>query len=196
MKIKLFTPLIITLLMFGTTNFLIAQTSLDTQYQNIVEKANNYQEYKVINQTKIKNLWKNTTDTLKAKQTKLNQLQNQLLIQKSEIDKLNKLLTEKDNNLSAALNTKDEILLLGFLPLSKSSYQTTMWGLIAILGGLSTFLIIRTKGFRSEAIYRTKLFNDLNEEFKNFKTKANDNEKKLARALQDERNKLDELYRR
>jgi hypothetical protein len=196
MKIKLFTPLIITLLMFGTTNFLIAQTSLDTQYQNIVEKANNYQEYKVINQTKIKNLWKNTTDTLKAKQTKLNQLQNQLLIQKSEIDKLNKLLTEKDNNLSAALNTKDEILFLGFLPLSKSSYQTTMWGLIAILGGLSTFLIIRTKGFRSEAIYRTKLFNDLNEEFKNFKTKANDNEKKLARALQDERNKLDELYRR
>lgn len=196
MKIKLFTPLIITLLMFGTTNFLIAQTSLDTQYQNIVEKANNYQEYKVINQTLIKNLWKNTTDTLKVKQAKLNQLQNQLLIQKSEIDKLNKLLTEKDNNLSAALNTKDEILLLGFLPLSKSSYQTTMWGLIAILGGLSTFLIIRTKGFRSEAIYRTKLFNDLNEEFKNFKSKANDNEKKLARALQDERNKLDELYRR
>jgi DNA repair exonuclease SbcCD ATPase subunit len=196
MKSKLYLFTIIMLLIFGTIKFSKAQISLKTQYENIVEKANNYQEYKVINQTQIKNLWKNTTDTLKSKQAKLNQAQSQLKNQQSEINQLKKLLAEKDDNLTSALNAKDEILLLGFIPLSKTSYQTTMWGLIILLASLSAFLIFRTKGFRNEAVYRTKLFNDLNDEFKNFKIKANDNEKKLARALQDERNKLDELYRR
>lgn len=196
MKSKLYLFTIIMLLIFGTIKFSKAQISLKTQYENIVEKANNYQEYKVINQTQIKNLWKNTTDTLKSKQAKLNQAQSQLKNQQSEINQLKKLLAEKDDNLTSALNAKDEILLLGFIPLSKTSYQTTMWGLIILLASLSAFLIFRTKGFRNEAVYRTKLFNDLNDEFKNFKIKANDNEKKLARALQDERNKLDELFRR
>lgn len=196
MKSKLYLFTIIMLLIFGTINFSKAQTSLKTQYENIVEKANNYQEYKVINQNQIKNLWKNTTDSLQAKQAKLNQAQGQLRNQQSEINQLKKLLAEKDNSLSIALNAKDEILLLGFIPLSKANYKTTMWGIIILLASLSAFLIFRTKGFRNEAIYRTKLFNDLNDEFKNFKIKANDNEKKLARALQDERNKLDELFRR
>ncbi|KHJ37226.1 hypothetical protein PBAC_25560 [Pedobacter glucosidilyticus] len=196
MKIKPYLFTSITLLTIGTINSSKAQTSLNTQYQNVVEKANNYQEYKVINQNQIKNLWKNTTNSLQSKQAKLNQAQSQLKKQQSEINQLQKLLSEKDNSLSTALNTKDEILLLGFIPLSKASYQSTMWGLIILLASLSAFLIFRTKSFRNEALYRTKLFNDLTEEFKNYKAKANDNEKKLARALQDERNKLDELFRR
>ncbi|MRX45607.1 hypothetical protein [Pedobacter puniceum] len=127
MKSKLYLLNSFMLLTFGTINYSKAQTSLDTQYQNIVEKANNYQEYKVINQNQIKNLWKNTTDTLKYKQAKLNQAQSQLKNQQSEINQLKKLLVEKDDNLTSALNAKDEILLLGFIPLSKTSYQTTMW---------------------------------------------------------------------
>jgi esterase/lipase len=182
--------------MIATINSSKAQTSLNIQYQNVVEKANNYQEYKVINQNQIKSLWKNTTDSLQSKQAKLNQVQSQLKKQQSEINQLQKLLSEKDNSLSKALNAKDEILLLDFIPLSKVSYQSTMWGLIILLASLSTFLIFTTKSFRNEALYRTKLFNDLTEEFKNYKAKANDNEKKLARASQDERNKLDELFRR
>ncbi|WP_304068261.1 hypothetical protein [Pedobacter glucosidilyticus] len=193
-KCYLFTGII--LIFAGTINFSKAQTSLNAQYENIVEKANNYQEYKVINQNQIKSLWKNTTDSLKSNQAKLDKAQSQINKQQLEINQLKKLLSEKNNHLSKALNAKDEILLLSFVPLSKAAYQTTMWGLIIFLLGLATFLILRTKNFRKEALYRIKLFNDLNDEFKNYKIKANDNEKKLARALQDERNKLDELFRR
>ena len=42
----------------------------------------------------------------------------------------------------------------------------------------------------------TKLYSELEDEFKAYKTKAIDKEKKLARELQTERNKLDELLGR
>jgi hypothetical protein len=40
------------------------------------------------------------------------------------------------------------------------------------------------------------LYNELDEEYKAYKVKSNEKEKKLARELQTERNKLDELLGR
>ena len=57
-------------------------------------------------------------------------------------------------------------------------------------------VISRSAAYRREAKHRTELYSELEEEYKTFKTKANDKEKKLARELQTERNKLDELLGR
>lgn len=60
---------------------------------------------------------------------------------------------------------------------------------------ISLFIFIN-KGFKKEAYYRIHLFEELTEEFKNFKTKANEKEKRLARELQTERNALEEMLSR
>ena len=71
-----------------------------------------------------------------------------------------------------------------------------MWGLVVFFGVIAFAVIARSAGYRREATYRTQLYTELEEEFKTFKTKANDKEKKLARELQTERNKLDDLLGR
>ncbi len=71
-----------------------------------------------------------------------------------------------------------------------------VWSIIAVLAALAAIVIFRSGSARSEANYRTKLYNELEEEYKNYKAKANEKEKKLARELQTERNKVDELMGR
>jgi hypothetical protein len=71
-----------------------------------------------------------------------------------------------------------------------------MWGLVILLGAIAGIVIARSGRFKYEADYRIKLYNELEEEFKGYKSKANDKEKKLARELQTERNKVDELMGR
>jgi hypothetical protein len=71
-----------------------------------------------------------------------------------------------------------------------------MWGLVIAFGLALLIVILRTGGAVREAKYRTKLYDELTEEFQAYKAKANEKEKKLARELQTERNKVDELMGR
>ncbi len=86
----------------------------------------------------------------------------------------------------------DGIDILGVV-LSKTTYNLIVWGLVAVFGITAIAVIASSGRAKREARYRTQLYTELEEEFKVFKTKANDKEKKLARELQTERNKLDEL---
>ena len=71
-----------------------------------------------------------------------------------------------------------------------------MWGLVILFGALAILVFTRIGSYKHEAMYRTTLYSELEEEFKAYKVKANDKEKKLARELQTERNKVDELMGR
>jgi len=68
-----------------------------------------------------------------------------------------------------------------------------MWGLVIGFGAIAAIVIAKSGNNSREATYRIKLYNELEEEYKVYKAKANEKEKKLARELQTERNKLDEL---
>ena len=65
--------------------------------------------------------------------------------------------------------------------------------ILVVVFGITAAIVIARSGLHSrEATYRTKLYTELEEEYKTFKAKANEKEKKLARELQTERNKLDD----
>lgn len=166
--------------------------SIQNQFETVVNGSNNYQEYKVIKQSQIKNLWQNTVDTIKQKDLKYNQLQSKLAEQTATLKSNEALLANKEKSLQESINNVNEISLLGLFKIEKGNYKIIMWTAIAVLAGLSAVLYFITLTARKESKYRIKLFDEIQEEFKNFKAKANENEKKLARALQDERNKLEE----
>ena len=46
------------------------------------------------------------------------------------------------------------------------------------------------------AKYRTELYDEISNEYQSYKSRTNEKEKKLARELQDERNKLEEYKTR
>lgn len=165
---------------------LLTDKSLSGQYQYLLTKVYNYQR------PLISALWKNYSDTLRATRAKLNDANAKLLVQTKRADTLQTQITEKDQTLSASNARMDSVSLLG-IAMTKATYNWIMWGLVIGFGAIAAIMIARSGSHSREAKYRTKLYNELEEEYKNYKTKANEKEKKLARELQTERNKNDEL---
>ncbi|MFI5162085.1 MAG: hypothetical protein ACHQHN_12465 [Sphingobacteriales bacterium] len=163
--------------------------SLTAQYQYLLTKTYNYQ------QPLISALWKNFTDTLGETRSKLKAAQIKAASQSKLIDSLKTLSASKEQTLNESNAKADAISLFG-LTMSKSSYNLLMFGLVAVLG-IALFIVIATTAKnKHEAKYRTELYDELDEEFKAFKAKAHEKELKLARELQTERNKVDELMGR
>ena len=160
--------------------------SLRGQYQYLLTKVYNYQ------QPLVAALFKNYSDTLNITRKQLKEAKATLAIQAKTIDTLKTSATTKDQLVAESKAKVDEVSLLG-MPITKSSYNLIMWGLVIAFGAIAAIVIARSGSHSREANYRIKLYNELEEEYKAYKTKANEKEKKLARELQTERNKNDEL---
>jgi hypothetical protein len=160
--------------------------SLNGQYQYLLTKVYHYQ------QPLIAALWKNTTDSLNLNRRKLKEAQTKVAAQSKLIDSLKADTKNKDQSLNAQNAKVDEVTLLG-IPMTKTNYNFLMWGLVIVFGATAIIVIARSGSYSREAKYRIGLYNELEEEYKTFKSKANEKEKKLARELQTERNKNDEL---
>ncbi|MDN3579366.1 hypothetical protein [Mucilaginibacter flavus] len=163
--------------------------SLNGQYQYLLSKLYHYQ------QPLVQALWKNLQDSLSVERRKLKEAQTTLTVQKKEIDSLKTDATSKGQTLAEANAKRDEISLLG-ISFTKANYNLLMWGLVIVFGLAVAVVIARSGAHSREAKYRIKLYEELDEEYKTYKAKANEKEKKLARELQTERNKLDELLGR
>lgn len=159
--------------------------SLNGQYQAALAGMYHYQQPPVIA------LWKSFSDTLKVTKNSLKAVQGKLASQNKTIDSL-----KTDINTLNEENAKIGGISFVGINMSKTSYNLIMWGLVLFFGLAAVIVILRSGSHSREAKYRIKLYSELEEEFKVYKTKANDKEKKLARELQTERNKLDELLGR
>jgi hypothetical protein len=159
--------------------------SLNGQYQYLLTKVYNYQK------PFVDAMWKNFTDTLKSTHGQLKAANDKVAEQNKTIAGLQANVAAKEQTLSQT----DTISFLG-ISLSKTAYNIVMWGLVIVIGLVAGVVIAQSGGYRKEAVHRTTLYNELEEEFKAYKSKTNEKEKKLARELQTERNKVDELMGR
>jgi hypothetical protein len=204
MNKHLFTFLVLPLFFLGAgTSSLKAQDTLASadkslagQYREIVQKSkNNDQGFKIVNPVRLSNFNKSFSDSLRQTRSRLTEAQNKIASQTKTINTLQADVTNKDKSLTESRSLVDDISLLG-IPVSKSTYNWIMWGLVILLGAALAFVVFQSGSYRREARYRTKLFAELSDEFQLFKTKSNDKEKKLARELQTEKNRVDELLKR
>ena len=163
----------------------VTDKSLNGQYQYLLTKVYNYQ------QPFVAAFWKNVRDSLNSSKQQLKAANEKLAAGSQSITQL-----QNDVNASQSELSKAESVDFFGISFSKNGYSTMMWSLVLILGALAAFVIFRSGSARSEASYRTKLYTELEEEYKTYKAKANEKEKKLARELQTERNKVDELMGR
>ncbi|MXV50921.1 hypothetical protein GS399_08035 [Pedobacter sp. HMF7647] len=169
--------------------------TLKGQYKQLLDKSKGYPGYKIISQAKLDPFLRNYADSLKAEKRKTANAQKTIADQKEQTSKLQGNLNDKNQDLEQTNAQANSISLLGF-QVNKSTYSTIVWSIIAVLAIALAIIIFKSIGYKNEASYRIKLFNELSEEFQSHKMKANEKEKKLARELQDERNKLEELNSR
>ncbi|MVN21625.1 hypothetical protein [Mucilaginibacter arboris] len=160
--------------------------SLNGQYQFILSKVYHYQ------QPMITAFYRSMQDTLRTQRIALAAIHSKLAAQTKSMAAMQSDVNSKEESLNATTAQVNSINFLG-MPVAKTTYNTIMWGLVIVLGALAATVIFLSTSARREAHYRTKLYNDLEEEYKGYKTKANDKEKKLSRDLQTVRNKLEEI---
>jgi hypothetical protein len=173
----------------GATTPVNTDKSLSGQYQYLSSKFYNYQK------PQLAAFYKNVTDTLRTERKKTKELQAKLSAQVKTVQGLQSDASVKEQSLNELNSKVDAISFLG-IPVTKAMYNTIMWGLVIVFGAVAAVVIMQSGSARREAKYRIKLYEELDEEYKSYKVKANEKEKKLARELQTERNKIDELLGR
>lgn len=165
--------------------------SLNGQYEFMLRKSKSLYGAKLINPTRLSALWKSVNDTLRKERKQLQTAQQQIKAQAGNISSLKGEVNGKESSLANANAAVNEIKFLG-ISFDKGTYNTIVWAIIIVLAIGFAFVIFQSGKLRHEAKYRTELYQEVADEFQAHKVKAKDKEMKLARELQDERNKWEE----
>jgi hypothetical protein len=188
---------LIVALFFSNVSFALQDTtknadpSLNGQYQFMLSKSKTSYGAKLINPYRLSALWKSVGDTLRKERKQLAQANEQIKTQNATISTLKSEIIGKQSSLDNSVAQVNEIKFLG-ISFTKTTYNLIVWSIIGALGIALLIVITRSTKNILEAKHRTQLYEEINTEYQNFKAKANEKERKLARELQDERNKWDD----
>lgn len=162
--------------------------SIQEQFDYLFKISPKWQDYRSIKVNKLFKFRNNVYDSLKLGRKKYLESQNVIASQKVNIDSLNSKLKATNVNLSSVTEEKDNIKFLG-IPLSKATYNTILWSIIAALTGLLLFFIGKFKRSNAITITANKDKSEIEEEYNDHRQRSIEREQKLRRELQDELNK-------
>jgi hypothetical protein len=195
-KTLLFTTL--SLLVFTTTNaqenteqedkLSLNEGSIDNQFEFVIRRSNNYQDYKVVKKTWLYSLKAHTLDSLIAIHKDLSDTQKMVDSQALEITNLKSSLSHTKVTLDQTNEEKDNMTLFGLL-MSKGNYNVLMWSIIGALSGMLLIFIYKFKNSNSVTKLAKKSLAETEEEFEDHRRNALEREQKVRRQLQDELNK-------
>ena len=166
--------------------------SINDQFDYIIKKSNDFNEkgqtYEVVKLDLLLSVKAQALDSLKEVQAKLEKARIGIAPLETEIKTLKMNLSATQKSLALIKEEKDDMFLLG-MPMSKASYATIMWSIIAVLVVLLLLFIYRFKNSNVVTKNAQNALNDLENEFKEHRTMALEREQKVMRQLLDERNK-------
>ncbi|HWW39004.1 hypothetical protein [Pedobacter sp.] len=169
--------------------------SLSGQYQFMLSKSKTLYGAKLINPARLSGLWKNVKDTINTERKQLVASKAKINEQQKAIADLKAQIEGKESSLASSNAKLNEISFLG-IPFTKSTYNSIVWTLIIVLALALAFVVVRSAKHIHEAKYRSNLYQEIADEYQAYKVKSNEKEKKLARELQDERNKFEDYKSR
>jgi len=192
---KIFLVIFIALSITNVTgqNKNIAQPELDSgtieqQFDYIITKSSKFKDFQLIRKTSILKVKSHALDSIKTIRTDLIAANKSITQIEGSIGQLeNEVQSLKDEIKSISIDV-DSISLFG-TPLSKSAYNSIVWGIIAVL---LLALIVFIAQFKKSNITTKRTKNDLSKieiEFEAFRKKAMKKEQETMRKLQDEINK-------
>jgi len=169
--------------------------SLRGQYLFMLSRSKSLNGYKLINPYRLSTVWQSVTDTLRKERIELKTAKAKVIEQEKTISSLKTEISGKENTLNDTTAKADEINFLG-ISFTKGTYSIIVWSIIIILA-ISLFIVIaRSAKNILEAKHRTQLYDEISAEYQAYKAKSNEQQRKLARELQDERNIIEEMKSR
>lgn len=166
--------------------------SLNGQYRFMLSRSKSSYGAKLINPVRLDAVWKSVTDTLRKERVELKNAKAKVAAQEQTINNLKNEVSGKETSLNNTTAKADEIIFLG-ISFTKGTYNIIVWSIIIVLA-LALFIVIaRSAKNILEAKHRTQLYDEISAEYQAYKTKSNEQQRKLARELQDERNIIEEM---
>ncbi|MEZ4856506.1 MAG: tRNA (guanine-N1)-methyltransferase [Gelidibacter sp.] len=166
----------------------LTEGSVDNQFEYVIQRSNNYQDYKVVKKTWLYALKAHTMDSLKAIEKNLLETKNVVDSQAKEIATLKSNLSNTQATLDTTNKEKDSMALFG-LQMSKTGYNALMWSIIAALLALFILFVFKFKNSNTITKQAKKVLAETEEEFEEHRRNALEREQKVRRQLQDEINK-------
>ena len=162
--------------------------TIDNQFEYVIRRSNNYQEFKVVKKTWLYELKAHTMDSLNAVHKELSDSKATINSQSNEITQLKSELTTTKTNLVNTINEKDSMALFG-LQMSKGGYNALMWTIIAALLALLLLFVYKFKNSNTITKQAKKALLETEEEYEEYRRNSLEREQKVRRQLQDEINK-------
>lgn len=162
--------------------------TIDSQFEFVIQRSNNYQDYKVVKKNWLYTLKANTLDSLKAIHKDLVDTQGIVDNQDKEIADLKTNLSNTQTNLDDTNKEKDSMAIFG-MQMSKSGYNALMWTIIGILLALLILFIYKFKSSNTITREAKLALAEIEDEFEEHRKTALEREQKVRRQLQDEINK-------
>lgn len=162
--------------------------SIDNQFEFVIRRSNNYQDYKVVKKTWLYSLKAHTLDSLKAIHKDLSDTQKIVDSQALEITDLKSNLSNTKQTLDLTNEEKDNMALFG-LQMSKGNYNILMWSIVAALLAMLLLFIYKFKNSNAVTKLAKNSLTETEEEFEEHRRNALEREQKVRRQLQDEINK-------
>lgn len=190
-----FKHLLLALSLIFTTHFLSAQEenneedyTINSQFDEVIEGSNNYQDYKVVKRYKLTQLQKNTVNRIESLKEEIVTSNKTIEEQKLKIENLKAELNNTQNNLNQVTEEKDQISFFG-IATDKGTYQTIMWVIVFALVLILVFFIYKYKQSNVLTKEAKKNLAENEAEFDEYRKKSLEKQQKLGRQLQDEKNK-------
>ncbi|MBJ6116579.1 hypothetical protein JAO76_00125 [Pontibacter sp. BT310] len=184
-----------------------AKNSLSSQFDNLKENANSYnekgQQYKVVNVKTLNNFYNSVNDSLHVIGKKLADARagadKELIDARASVEaqeKQLKALTEetarKELEVQKSQHLINNISFFG-IDMGKQFYVILNSVIIVALLLILAIVMMQYKSSKSTTTEKVKAFNDIDNEFNEYKKAARERELKLKREMQTEFNRAEEL---
>lgn len=194
------------LLSFGSVSYAQTESSsenpssrsantLNKQFLELKDKANNYQDYKVIKHNQLNDFWKGVMDTVTSYKKEIVIAQKQIDSQKAELNQIKQELKSTQQEVHKNDYASARISVLG-IQMLKENYIFLNFGIILIL--LVMVAVAFFSYHKSKRIAHEKVteFDSVQQELSSYKQRLRERETIMGRELQTERNKVDELMQK
>lgn len=196
MNYVLFSRLYILVCVFLIFNVSIAQKietinnqSLSKQFKLLLEKSETYNDFKVIKQSELLNFENVMIDSLNTLNHSKLEAFSKIKTQEVKIVDLNSSIDEKDSQLAESEGKNSSISILG-MQINKNFYAIISVIIPLLLLGVIGTLFFKLQHNNQGTKEAQKQLKSLENEYEDHRKRTLDNQMKLKRELQTERNKL------
>lgn len=169
-------------------NQALANKNIKAQFDVLIEKSPNFQDFKNIRFKNLNKFKANFLDTLKAYDKKHLLANTKIEGQAKEIARLNSTIESINTNLSNVTEEKDNINVFG-IKTTKSTYNLTLWSIILGLLLTTIIFLFKFKSSNKQTKVAKTSFKEIENEFETHRKNSLEREQVLRRKLQDEVNR-------